>query len=168
MKIKEKMPTAIADSQFIIGLPYETPKTANVWLAEISQKDYPLNNVKVHTLSMNATSGYETIWSSDFERNPEKYGYTFPMPDNKTYWVNNMNFSRKQAFEVLAKHQNALDRKTDEGWLGYAGLRNLGVSDEDLKVLYSQHKLHRIQNVNSVRREFTAQYIQDLLKLNPQ
>ena len=170
MKIKEKMPDAIVDSQFIVGLPYETYETATDWIKEICHKDYPLHNVKVHTLSMNTVSGYESIWSSHFEKNPEKYGYTFPT-ENRTFWINNMNFSRRDAFEILKMHQNLIDTKTGEGgegWLGYAGIRNMGVSEETIKELYSMHRLNRIPRVNEIRRQFTCTYVQNLLKLDPQ
>ena len=169
-KIKEKMPNAIIDSQFILGLPYETRETAENWLKEIEHPDYPLHNIKIHTLTMNTVSGYENIWSSHFEKNPEKYGYTFPT-ENKTYWVNNMNFSRKEAFEIIKMHQNFIDTKNGhggEGWLGYAGIRNMGVSEETVKELYSMHRLYRIPRVNEIRRQFTSTYIQNLLKLDPQ
>ena len=166
MQIKEKMPDAIVDSQFIVGLPYETAETAEAWLKEITDEKYPLDAIKIHSLSMNFFPKVDNIWQSHFEKNPEKYGYTFRY--NNRFWVNNMNFSKLDADAVITKCQRIIDKKGNFGWLGQNGIKNMGVDDTTANNFLESNRSDQVLNGVEIRKAFVNRYIQDLLKLNPQ
>jgi len=165
-QIKEKMPDAILDSQFIVGLPYETAQSAEAWLKEIADKNYPLDAIKIHSLSMNFFPKVDNIWQSHFEKNPEKYGYTFR--HNKRYWVNNMKFSQVDALNVIAKCQKLLDKKGNFGWLGHYGIKNMGVDASTTNTFLELDRVAQVTSSIDIRNKFVNRYIQNLLKLNPQ
>jgi len=84
-------------SGFIIGLPHDNKETVNQWLGDLYNKKLALTGWKLESLKI----GYKTkdTFVSEFERNAEKYGYTFtakPMEDGETNyeWKNeHWNFS---------------------------------------------------------------------------
>jgi radical SAM superfamily enzyme YgiQ (UPF0313 family) len=165
-QIKEKMPDAILDSQFIVGLPYETAQSAEAWLKEIADENYPLDAIKIHSLSMNFFPKVDNIWQSHFEKNPEKYGDTFRY--NKRYWVKNMKFSQVDAMNVIAKCQKLLDKKGNFGWLGHHGIKNMGVDASTTNTFLELDRVTQVTSSIDIRNKFVNRYIQNLLKLNPQ
>lgn len=175
--INAKMPTgAMIDSQFIIGLPYETPATARSWIEEVASKEFPLNNAKIHLLSMHPFKGLDNVWVSNFEKYPEKYGYTFPNEKFPFSWVNNMGFTLKQAFDLHTEMYDKIISKEMDAWLAYAGWLNLGLSEEQARSLVSVHKIHKAAgesnnlgiNVPQLHESFINNYINQLLNLDPQ
>jgi radical SAM superfamily enzyme YgiQ (UPF0313 family) len=171
--INAKMPKgSIIDSQFIIGLPYETKETARSWINEVASKDFPLDNAKIHLLAMHLFKGLDNVWTSNFEKYPEKYGYTFPNKQFPFAWVNNMGFSQKQAFDLHAEMYDQIMAKEMDGWLSYAGWLNLGMSEEEAKSRVLVNKFDRYHNGgktdDQLRNEFTQDYIKRLLDLDPQ
>lgn len=166
MSLKEKMPDSILDSQFIVGLPYETAASAEAWIKEITDPNYPLDAIKISSLSMNFFPNIDNIWRSHFENNPEKYGYTFKY--NHRYWVNNVGFSRLDADNVIKKCQGIIDKKGNFGWLGEHGQRNMGVSAEIAENLSRLDRKELGDELIKIRKEFAKQYIKDLLNLDPQ
>ena len=74
-------------SGFIIGLPHDNKETVNQWLGDLYNKKLSLTGWKLESLRI----GYGTkkVFVSEFERNAEKYGYTFsakPMEDGEVVW----------------------------------------------------------------------------------
>jgi radical SAM superfamily enzyme YgiQ (UPF0313 family) len=58
---------------FIIGLPKESPDTLMSWISKITDKDSPIDSFNFSPLMINRRT---TFTMSEFEKNPEKYGYT--------------------------------------------------------------------------------------------
>lgn len=167
-RIQTEMPDALVDSQFIIGLPHETRATLIDWITEITDPAYPLHNAKVHALSINPYPGYENIWQSNFEKYPEKYGYTFPIPSNRSFWVNNKGFSKKSAVMLQEELKDRLKYKEGDAWLGYVGMQNMGLSKERTMERLGMQRKDRLAADKLLRNKFTTRYIENLLKLDPQ
>ncbi len=175
-KINAKMPKgSLIDSQFIIGLPYETPDTAREWITEVTSPEFPLGNAKIHLLSMHPFKGLENVWISNFEKYPEKYGYTFPNKNFPFSWVNNMGFSVKQAFDLHTEMYDKIMSKEMDAWLSYAGWLNLGLSEEQAREMVSINKTRKTEsslatsrNAFEIHTSFIDNYINQLLNLDPQ
>ena len=65
---------------FIIGLPHETPETANEWCQMLCDKEIPLDSISMNALRIfpnNPTTLAKTsrMFFSEFDLNAEKYGY---------------------------------------------------------------------------------------------
>jgi radical SAM superfamily enzyme YgiQ (UPF0313 family) len=168
-QINAKMPKhSLIDSQFIIGLPYETKETARQWITEVASPDFPLHNAKIHLLSMNPFKGLDNVWVSNFEKYPEKYGYTFPYPSYPHAWKNNMGFTMKEAFNLHTEMYPQIMAKEMDAWLAFAGWRNLGMTDEEAMAMVQVNKTQREATEREIRINFTTRYINDLLNLDPQ
>lgn len=168
--IKEKMPEgSMIDSQFMIGLPYETRATAKAWITEVTSPEFPLDNAKIHLLGMNPFKGINNVWTSDFEKYPEKYGYTFPSKAYPFSWRNNVGFTTKAAFDLHTEMYDKIMSKEMDAWLAYAGWINLGLTEERARELTRTNKRLRPDSLEiDLRVEFTDRYIEQLLKLDPQ
>lgn len=75
---------------FIVGLPHETKDTVTEWLELILSGEVPLHNHQANPLLIKA-GNQDEVWLSEFERQPEKYGYkvtvTGDPEDNRgIYW----------------------------------------------------------------------------------
>jgi radical SAM superfamily enzyme YgiQ (UPF0313 family) len=73
LKIKNSMNCVNISSSFILGLPKENIKTFNDWFRRVTDNDYPLDSIQLHTLRLSET----THTKSEFFNNPSKHGYTF-------------------------------------------------------------------------------------------
>jgi radical SAM superfamily enzyme YgiQ (UPF0313 family) len=168
--INEKMPDgSLIDSQFIIGLPFETKSSAKAWITEVASPEFPLDNAKIHLLSMNPFKGLDNVWTSNFEKYPEKYGYSFPYPEKPYAWRNNVGFSMRQAFDLHTEMYPQIMAKEMDAWLAYAGWKNLGLSEEQARAIIKTNKKQRTDVIEQdLRTEFTTRYIEQLLKLDPQ
>lgn len=167
--INEKMPKGTyVDSQFIIGLPFETKDTAREWITEVTEKDFPLDNAKIHVLTMNPFRGLNNIWTSNFEQQPEKYGYIID-PLFPWAWKNNMGFNLRQAFQLHTEMYPRLMAKEMDGWLTYAGFMNMGLTEDQARELTrTTNKRDRRDFESGLRKTFVKNYIQQLLQLDPQ
>lgn len=166
--IKQKQPDVLIDSQFIIGLPYETKDTVREWITEICDPSYPLENAKIHLLAFNTFKKLTNIWTSDFENHPEKYGYKF-IADTNTDWVNNMGFSILDAVSLKNELSDIMSHKDMDAWLTYAGFINLGISESEAR---ERIKFHRSSSKRlsdkELRRSHTSRYIELLFRTDPQ
>lgn len=159
--IKENIPDAILESQFIVGLPYDSEETVRDWMQEVCDPSYPLDAVKIHGLSINPNKLGDNIWLSDFEKFPEKYGYTF-LEGNRYHWINNKNLTTFRAWEIIQEIQPKINKKYYMSWLGNQGLKNLGASDDQI------YKLSRTEIdilAKTLRRDWVSNYIEKLLSL---
>ena len=69
---------------FIIGLPGDNRESINSTMDWFEQND--LHHMALHNLGMNQHQGGRNL--SEFERNAESYGYTFPFPKRPWAWAN--------------------------------------------------------------------------------
>ena len=104
----------LTNGGFITGLPYETPDTMNVWCQELFDKKYPLDTWYLTTLAfMNRGKDVDEYpYSSNFEKDPAKYGYTFDK-DDPTNW-NNGTFT-KNCQQVCRILERKMERK-NKSW----------------------------------------------------
>lgn len=153
--IKEKIPGVLIDSQFIVGLPHETEETARAWIEEVCDPLYPLDFVRINGLAMNYNSVYDNIWQSDFEKNPEKYGYTFT-ENNRTRWVNNKGLGRWRSWQICEEMKPIIRTKEGRSWLANAGFTNMGATAEQIRNPTQQL-------FTDLREKATTEYIHQLL-----
>lgn len=78
--MRQAMPDTLLYGSFIIGLPHENQKTLESWLPYVQDHNCPLDTVVLRPLEF-----YQGAHSSEFSRNPEKYGYQF---DANGKWYN--------------------------------------------------------------------------------
>lgn len=112
---------------FIIGLPYETPETLNNWVTAATSKDSPIDSFMFNPLVINRRSTH-TI--SEFEQNPEKYGYQI-LPNND--WKNNSwdrETCKKLSQEILSTIVST-GRQKASPWVA-AGAVKLGYNYHEL------------------------------------
>ena len=168
VSIKEKQPDVLIDSQFIIGLPYETKETVKEWITEIIDPAYPLENAKIHLLAFNPFKQVPNIWVSNFETYPEKYGYTF-LHGTNTAWVNNMGFSIVDAIKLKNQLEDLMSKKEGDAWLGYAGFINVGLSEVEARnrIKFNRNTLQRSTDYD-LRKKHTSNYIDLLFRTDPQ
>jgi len=157
--IKEKIPDVLLDSQFIVGLPHDSEESVKSWIEEVCDPTYPLDFVRINGLSMNYNKLYDNIWQSDFEKDPEKYGYTF-IENNRAWWVNNKGLGFRQAWKICEEMKTIIKNKEGMSGLHIAGLKNMGVTDEQISSLNHEN----IRDLGPyLRKEATTTYIQKLL-----
>jgi radical SAM superfamily enzyme YgiQ (UPF0313 family) len=157
--IKQKIPEALIDSQFIVGLPHESEESVKSWIEEVCDPSYPLDYVRIHGLSMNYNKMYNNIWQSDFEKYPEKYGYTF-IDNNRSNWVNNKGMTSSRAWKICEEMQSVIKQKEGMSWLVKYGLKNMGASDHQIETM-NNGQLFRLGT--ELRKQSTSDYIQQLL-----
>jgi hypothetical protein len=78
--MRKALPNTLLYGSFIIGLPHETRETLNEWLPYVQDPNCPLDTVMLRPLEF-----YQGAHSSEFSRNPDKYGYKF---DEHGKWYN--------------------------------------------------------------------------------
>ena len=157
--IKEKIPGVLIDSQFIVGLPHESEESIRSWIEEVCDPSYPLDHVRIHGLSLNYNKLYNNIWQSDFEKYPEKYGYTF-VDNNRFNWINNKGLTNLRAWKICEEMQSVIKQKEGMSWLFKFGLKNMGASDYQVETL---NKDELLVLGPKLRKQFTLDYIQKLL-----
>jgi len=70
-KFKDEFPESSILGSFIIGLPYENEETLESWTPWILSDKCPLDSVSFNALHMSSSTHNQ----SEFDKNPEKYGY---------------------------------------------------------------------------------------------
>jgi len=122
---------------FIIGLPHDTEQTISEWLPRVIQRDFPLDSVNLYPLGLtklNAETNRK-LWTSDLERNPEKFGYSFPTAEKPGHWINDvtgMNFALAREMSEMALGIARLNGKKQNGSFNIPGLLNLGYLREEI------------------------------------
>lgn len=122
-------PDTILDGQFIMGLPHDSEETVREWLDLLLTPDFPLHAAKIEPLHLDVKKKGAQLWLSQFETNPEKFGYTAD-PDNTMMWTNNMGFSLEDAVRVKKEYGRRWKVKEKPAWVGDYGLMNIGVSPD--------------------------------------
>ena len=120
---------------FISGLPYDTEETIGRWGDMISDANFPIDTVTSSPLTLSKNGG-KSLWKSEFDLNPGKYGYYFPDDDRPSYWENSitgLNFNR--AIEIA----NSIDARAKQNKAGLAvlfvipALLSMGYKFENIK-----------------------------------
>lgn len=164
-KILEKEWNGVyVDSQYIIGLPNDGEKEINEWMNIILEDDFPIRSIQLFPLVL--TNNVTKLWTSKFEDNPEKFGYTFPRKDDPHFWVNNKGLSRDDAVRIRTQFHDKWKKYVRPSSLGLEGRRiiggNIGAANQ---ADWDHVQLWGNNGDLSFRIEFTKAYISNLLSL---
>lgn len=159
----------ITDGQFIMGLPHEDEASIRSWLDELLDPAFPLDAAKIEPLYLNKDADKFKLWISNFEKNPEKFGYTFPDPSKPTRWVNNRGFSIDDAIRVKREYGRRWKVKEKSAWVGAYGTMNIGVPADVAWSRITDTSLDRQRTIGysdfETRIAFVKNYIQRLMDL---
>ena len=116
-------PEARIHSGFIIGLPHETRETATEWLTSLYNKELDLTSWKCSALRINPDK--ETVFTSVFDREADKYGYKFETDPKK--WKNE-HWSYEECDEFVVEWskkfiKSGVVKQADHPW-GYLNFKN--------------------------------------------
>ena len=121
---------------FIIGLPYDTEETIEKWMKLILDGTVKLDSIQVNALLMGKAS--DRVWSSEFERNPEVYGYEIYQDNNNIYQWKSPTMTSYDAIRIQNYWQDKIDQELDNKIDPFVaiGMKNLGYSyDEIFKII---------------------------------
>ncbi len=167
-RLKSEWPSdVISDGQFIMGLPNEDEASIRSWLDELLDPAFPLDAAKIEPLWLEKLRPTDTrLWVSNFESNPEKYGYTFPDNSRPTHWVNNQGFSLEDAVRVKKDYGRRWKVKEKPAWVGDYGSMNIGIPADIVQARRQGISIGvKGMSDQDVRIAFVKRYIQRLLDL---
>ena len=157
--------SVLTNAGFITGLPYETPDTANVWCQELLDGEYSLDTWYLTTLAfMNQGQNVDDYsYSSAFEKDPEKYGYTFDS-ENSREW-NNGNFTRQSSIEFAESWKKKWKDKIKVGSWHAMGLQSYNMYDEfqweDIRKLKRNDMIRPPEELRQKLDQLKGRYIKD-------
>lgn len=146
-RVKEAWPDALLFGSFIVGLPHETQYTANEWCNFLAEGGSFLDSYRIGGLTMHKNS----VISSEFERNFEKYGYSF----NEDGWFNEHWTSRTAQDFSHGVMENIKDRNKITSWHAL-GLLNYNMAWSDI-INITVDELDQPRFVN-LKNEFIKDY----------
>lgn len=143
---------------FIVGLPNETPDTAEVWLNWLLDKSCPIDGYELNVLMLSKLAG--SVWTSDFQRNAAAHGYSF---DEHGSWKNEF-FTRASANELVNKYiaaGSSIARARCGGWFPIM-VSSLGFNPKDV---IGRERQPFIENnkISVLREDFISAYKHRLL-----
>jgi hypothetical protein len=170
LKLKTEWPSdVITDGQFIMGLPHEDHATISSWLDELLDPAFPLDAAKIEPLWLEYFPPHirqHRLWLSQFDLYPEKYGYTFPNPDNEpVHWVNNRGFSLHDAIQLKRSYGPKWKVKEKSAWVGDYGTMNIGVPADLIQARREGRSGPVGKSDYHTRIRFVQHYIQRLMDL---
>jgi hypothetical protein len=163
--LKEEWPDVISDAQFIMGLPHDSEETIREWLDLLLTPEFPLDAAKIEPLHLDSGKVNHSIWTSQFERNPEKFGYTFKDPSKPMLWTNNMGFSLDDAIRLKQEYGQKWKVKEKPSWVGDYGSMNIGVPPDIVEARRKFPTNARYGSDFPTRIMFVKSYIAKLLAL---
>jgi radical SAM superfamily enzyme YgiQ (UPF0313 family) len=154
----------LVESQYIIGLPNDGEKEIKEWLDVVLSSDFPIRASQIFPLHLDKEKTKKNIWTSKFDLDPEKYGYTFPNKENSTWWVNNKGLTLDDAIRIREEFNDKWKKAIKPMYLGNHGRKVLGTSvEKDTKWEYAQ--MWSTEGDFAARIRFTKNYIDKLLAL---
>jgi radical SAM superfamily enzyme YgiQ (UPF0313 family) len=152
------------DSQYIIGLPNDGEKEIKEWLDVVLSADFPIRASQIFPLHLDKEKTKKNIWTSKFDLDPEKYGYTFPKKENSTWWINNKGLTFDDAIRIREEFNEKWQRAAKPLYLGKHGRRIIGTDvTKNKKWRYAQ--MWSTEGDFESRIDFTKNYIERLLAL---
>ena len=165
-RLKEEWPDVITDAQFIMGLPHDSEETIRQWLDLLLTPEFPLDAAKIEPLHIDLSKNvHQSIWISQFELNPSKFGYTFTDPTKPTLWTNNMGFSLNDAIRLKKEYGARWKVKEKPAWVGDYGSMNIGVPADVVEARRKFPNNARYGSDYTTRITFVKKYINKLLAL---
>lgn len=129
-KMNDMWDTLVVHTAYILGLPYETPETADYWINQLMDPNLPID-----TISINAYAHMVSDFGkNEFFTNPEKYGYKPSEDPSKPWnWTNDV-WSHEECRDLAMNYmKNFYDSgRLRLGPFAIAGLCRLGYNFYDL------------------------------------
>ena len=142
---------------FIVGLPGETKEDLESTLQWIND-----NNIKAVFIPLNIVKDAKgKAYSSEFEKNSEKYGFTFP--DGLNEWQNDL-WTRASAFDFHKTLNDKLKMHHFSGF-NFMSLKSLGYTNEE--IIDKSHHINKDQDFFQRRKSFFDSYIIELMSYSP-
>lgn len=128
----------LTSAGFIIGLPNDTEETCRSWLDEVVSLDFPLDTKIVYPLVI---GDKRKLWHSEFEINPEQYGYEIITDDsNNIRWINHKTkMTLEMAQNIAEEYFTKSQTQTPAGFVNTA-LLGFGFSRDELYTFYRSHE----------------------------
>jgi len=152
------------DSQYIIGLPNDGEKEIKEWLDIVLSADFPIRASQIFPLHLDQEKTKKNIWTSKFDLDPEKYGYTFPNKENSTWWVNNKGLTLDDAIRIREEFNEKWKQNLKPLYLGKHGRRAIG-TDVERSTKWEYAQMWSTEGDFDARIKFTKNYIDRLLAL---
>jgi hypothetical protein len=122
----------------ILGLPYDTFEYFDELLETIMRPDFPMDHLQIYPLHLNnmTESQKKGLYVSEFNLNPEVYGYTFPGKNNYMNWeLPSQGLSYTLVNEVAKEFNRMRMPKNKIAGFEMQKWANVGVTVEDLHQL---------------------------------
>ena len=135
---RKEWPEINIHTNYIIGLPKETPDTLNNWINWVISDDNPADSFRFNTLRISRQS----YWQSEFSIDPFKFGYV--LKDNG--WANEI-WDSKQVDKLVYEYTKKayLSKRLKIGDLDVMNMVNLGYTFENIKYLsYNDLNLNKL------------------------
>jgi radical SAM superfamily enzyme YgiQ (UPF0313 family) len=160
-KIKAKFNDRILiQTNFIIGLPYDTPETVDNWMNKVMEKDFPSDFVNVMPLSL-----VDGMDPSYFFKNIKDYGYETFMEGNFLKWKN--EFWDSTQVRIIAENYREVirrDPKTRTPGFNIPAVMKYNIDYDTLVTTPVSEILKMIKELN-MKQEYFNWYRSELIKL---
>jgi hypothetical protein len=137
----------------IVGLPYETLesyKETENWIRDDEQ--CLVEKVNCGTLRLQNPKTITSPWPSEFEKNPEKYGYYWPDDSNPSFWKN--SFGPVTGFHMATGINTRINKAIiDSGRTTQGGFSMFSVFP---KTQYFQNKKTFAEQLAMSRAEYSS------------
>jgi Radical SAM superfamily len=165
--LKEKWAgKAVMTGGFILGLPYDTEKYFNELLRWCMEKDNPLDTFAFNALWLYSKKLENAVYS-EFEINPEIYGYEFQEgPANNNWFLKSQNLTYEKCENSVNLIDSIVRTKNKINDFTVISALNSGIPLHDIATipaikLYQNYNLHQ----SSKRQESVSEYKKRLLSL---
>lgn len=137
----------------IVGLPYETLESYRETENWIRDNDQCLvEKVNCGTLRLQNPKTIVSPWPSEFEKNPEKYGYYWPEDNNPSFWKN--SFGPVTGFHMATAINTRINKAIiDSGRTTQGGFSMFSVFP---KTQYFQNKKTFAEQLAMSRTEYSS------------
>jgi len=144
------------EGSFIIGLPNDSRESIISWMDVLEKNSQLLDSIRLHPLHINTARKTVGPWSSEFDRNPEKFGYTF----NENGWINNTGFTLKEAWELWHHYRPLFGNKVSS--FSINEYLNLGLSYNEVCNLIEEEEF--TAKYRPLKFQLFESYIEKILK----
>lgn len=129
------------EGSFIFGLPHDSETTIRSWMKTLGN-ECDFGSIRLHPLQIRPARVDKSAWSSDIDKDPEKYGYT--MIDNYR-WINNAGLTYDRALELFEEYVPQFANKLPT--FSVNAMLNIGCSvDEARYMINNQENLDKWWN----------------------
>ena len=128
----------LTNAGFIFGLPHDSLESIENWTEIVLDERFPLHSVSFGPLGLADTNRVSRAFMSEFEKEPLKYGYTFPNKDDAYDWINTEANTTFKQMDALAARVSGYAHSI--GRAGYSAqlimsLVSVGISYDEIQLL---------------------------------